>query len=74
VQACSSSAICSTEPYPMRCLNVERAEWGGGCSADHTSGEKVEDELEASASFGGNDLNDERGTEANFAAVERSRR
>lgn len=58
----------------MRCLNAERAERGGGCSADHTSGEKVEDELEASASFGGNDLNEERWTEANFAAVETSRR
>jgi len=58
----------------MRCLNAERAEWGGGCSVDHSSGENVEDELEASASFGGNDLNDERGTEAIFAAVERSRR
>ena len=58
----------------MRCLKAERAEWGGGCSDDHNSGEKVDDELEASASFGGNDLNEERGTEVNFAAVERSRR
>jgi hypothetical protein len=74
VQACSSSGICSTEPNPMRCLNAERAECGGGCSSCHTSGEKVEDELEARVSFGGNDLKEERGTEANFAAVETSRR
>jgi len=58
----------------MRWLNAERAERGGGCSAYHVSGEKVEDELEASTSFGGNDLNEERGTEANFTAVERRRR
>lgn len=74
MQACSSSGICSTEPNPMRCLNAEREVWGGGCRAHHTSGENVEDELEASTSFGGNDLNEERGTEVNFAAVERSRR
>jgi hypothetical protein len=58
----------------MRWLNAKRADWGGGCSADHVSGEKAEDELEASTSFGGNDLREERGTEANFAAVERRRR
>jgi hypothetical protein len=42
VQACSRSGICSNGPNPMWCLNPEMAEWGRGCSADHTSGEKSE--------------------------------
>jgi len=75
VQACSSSGICNNAPKPMRWLNAERPERGGGCSADHISEEKVDDEPEARASFGGNDFKEERGTEeANFAAVESRRR
>jgi hypothetical protein len=58
----------------MRWPKAKRAEGGEGCSADHVSGEKVEDELEASPSFGGKDLKEESGTETNFAAVERRRR
>lgn len=75
MQARSSSGICSTEPNPMRWPSAERAEWGGGCSAVQVSGEKVEeDELTASASFGGKLLREESGTEASFAAVDARRR
>ena len=74
MQACSSSGIRSTEPYPMRWANAKRPEWGGGWRADHISGEKVEEELEVRTSFGGKDFKEERGTEANLAAVERRRR
>ena len=73
MQACSSSGICSTEPNPMRWLNAESAEGGGGCNAVHISGEKV-DELVGSASFGGKLLNEESGTDTNFAVVETRRR
>jgi hypothetical protein len=58
----------------MRWPKAKRAEWGGDCSADHVSGEKVEEELEARTSFGGNVFKEESGTEANLAAVERRRR
>lgn len=74
MQACSSSGICSAEPNPIRWLNAERAEWGGGCSAAHVSGEKVDEELAVSASFGGNFFNEERGTDANFVAADVRRR
>jgi hypothetical protein len=57
----------------MRWLNAEREEGGGGCKAAQVSGEKV-DELAASASFGGNILTEESGTEANFVAADASRR
>ena len=73
MQACASSGSCSTVPNPMRWLNAEREEGGGGCKAAQVSGEKV-DELAASASFGGNILTEESGTEANFVAADASRR
>ena len=76
MQACSSSGICRTEPNPIRWLNAERADAGGGwANADHISGEKVEDdELAASASFGGKRVRVESGIEVNFATVETRRR
>ena len=74
MQACSSSGICSAAPKPMRWFNAERAEGGGGCNVAHVSGEKVDDELAASASFGGNVLTEESGTEANFLAADAIRR
>jgi hypothetical protein len=58
----------------MRWLNAERAEGGGGCNTAHVSGEKVDDELAVSASFGGNCFNEESGTDANFAAADARRR
>ena len=73
MQACASSGSCSTVPNPMRWLNAEREEGGGGCKAAQVSGEKV-DELAASASFGGNCFNEESGMDANFAAADARRR
>lgn len=74
MQACPSSGTCSTEPNPMRWLNAERAEGGEGCNAVHVSGEKVDEELAESASFGGKLLKEESGMDANFAAVDTRRR